>query len=71
MTSKEPKITKRWPRTLRHIISPELSIYLWRYIIDYESLTIGLTPFIVNEPGFVDWHIEKVTDYWVTFGAWW
>ena len=48
-----------------------MSSYLWRLTIDYESFTVGLTPFIINDPRLIDWHIEKITDQWVTFGAWW
>ena len=50
--------------------SPEMSSY-WRQTIDDEGLTIGLTPMIINKPVFVYRHIEKITDQWVAFGAWW
>ena len=62
MTSKELKITKCWPRTLKYITSPEMSSYLWRQTIDDEGLTIDLTPMIINKPGFVYRHIENVTN---------
>ena len=39
--------------------------------INYQRLTVSLAPFIVNEPSFLDRHIEKATDQRVTFGTWW
>ena len=33
--------------------------------------TVGLTPSIKDDPRFVDRHIEKVSDQWVAFRAWW
>ena len=71
MNSKELKIKNLWPRTLRYIISPEISSYLWGQTIDFESFTIGLTPFIINYPRLVERHIKNVTDQWIAFGAWW
>ena len=62
MAFKELKITKCWPRTLRYIISPEMCSYFRRYNFDYASFTVGLTPFIINDPRSVGRHIEKVTD---------
>ena len=39
--------------------------------ISDEKFTVCLTPFIINDPGLVDWQIEKVTNQGETFGAWW
>ena len=43
-------------------MSPEMSSYLWRQTIDYESFTVGFTPFIKNDPRLLERHIEKVAD---------
>ena len=74
MTSKELNITKCWPRTLRCIISPKMSsyfIFVEEQIIMIKVFTVGLTPSIKDDPRFVDRHIEKVSDQWVAFRAWW
>ena len=58
MTSKEFKITKCWPRTLRYIMSP----VILAIDTDCERFTVGLTPFIINDPRFLGRHIEKVSN---------
>ena len=66
MTSKELKITMCWPRTLMYNISPRIfryqTVFVTKGHLGNENLTISPTPLIINEPGFVNRHIEKVTD---------